>query len=88
MVDQLRVLAPDERAALVLVDELRGQHADIGPSGSNGGCEIVVELDGNPERAVVRALNAVDRWLASTGVGETMVSLDGRAYTLTAPRPK
>jgi len=88
MVDQLRVLAPDERSALALVDELRGHHAEIAPRGTNGACEIAVELDGNPERAVVRALNAVDRWLASTGVGETMVSLDGRAYTLTAPRPE
>jgi hypothetical protein len=85
MVDQLRVEVPDERAALALVDELRGQHSEIRPGGGEAGCEVVVELDGHPERAIVDALNAVDRWLVQLGVRETSVSLDGHSYTLSAP---
>jgi hypothetical protein len=88
VVDQLRVEAPDERAALALVDALRGQHAEIHPGGGEAECEVVVELDGNPERAIVDALNAVDRWLVQLGVRETTVSLDGHSYTLSAPHPE
>lgn len=81
MVELLRVEAPDEGAALALVDSLHGQHAEIAPS-SRGGCEIVVDLDGSPERAVVNALNAIDRWLAAAGLAGTRVTLDGRTYML------
>jgi hypothetical protein len=88
MVDQLRVEVPSERAALALVDELRGQHAEIELYAGGVGCEVVVELDGNPERAIVDALNAVDRWLARIGIGETTVRLDGHTYTLTPPLPE
>ena len=79
--DQLRVEAPNERAALALVAALQGQHVEIAPNGEDG-CEVVIELDGNPERAVVEALNVVDRWLSETRLGETTVVLDGRSYTL------
>ena len=82
MVDSLRVEAPDEGAALALVDSLHGQHAEIAPS-PRGGCEIVVDLDGSPERAVVEMLHAIDGWLVAAGLAGTRVTLDGRTYTLT-----
>jgi hypothetical protein len=85
LVDRLRVEAPDEGSALSLVDALRGHHAELAPH-EGGACEILVELDGNPERVVVEVLNAVDGWLASAGIAETRVTLDGRNYTLT-PKP-
>ena len=81
--DRLRVEAPDEESALALVHALRGHHAEIAPR-PEGGCEIFVELDGNPERAVVEVLNTVDGWLAASGMDTTKVTLDGRSYTLTS----
>jgi hypothetical protein len=82
MVDSLRVEAPDEGAAIALVDSLHGQHVEIAPS-PRGGCEIVVDLDGSPERAVVEMLHAIDGWLVAAGLAGTRVTLDGRTYTLT-----
>jgi hypothetical protein len=76
------VEAPDEGAAIALVDSLHGQHAEIAPS-PRGGCEIVVDLDGSPERAVVEMLHAIDGWLVAAGLAGTRVTLDGRTYTLT-----
>jgi hypothetical protein len=82
-VDQLRVEVPDERFALALVGVLHGKHAEIAPR-KDAGCDVVIELDGHLERAVVDALTAVDPWLAATDLGETTVILDGRSYTLPA----
>ena len=53
---------------------------------ADGGCEVLVALVGDPDRAVVEVLNNVDDWLVEHGLEAVRVHLDQRVYTLTPPR--
>jgi hypothetical protein len=75
----LRVEVPDPDSAISLVDELRDLHAELVPlEGSR--CEVQVELEDDRERQVLAALDAVERWLAGSGIEATSVKLGDQSF--------
>jgi hypothetical protein len=73
--------APDEAAALVLVQGMAGFHAEIAP-GSGVRCEVWVELEHDRDRRLADALRVVESWLVRAKVSVAPVRLDGRSYLL------
>lgn len=81
----LVIEVPDERHANALRRHL--QPFDVDTVVVDGRCEVRIALvDVNPERRVVKALSAIDEWLATAEVGFVRVHLDGSSYTLHGPR--
>jgi hypothetical protein len=80
----LRIEVPDETNADALCRLLRPFGVEA--IAVNGHFEVRVELIArSPERRVVDALNAIDRWLPTAAISFVRVHLDGRTYTLHAP---
>jgi hypothetical protein len=75
----LRVEVPDPDSAISLVDELRDLHAELVPL-EDSRCEVQIELEDDRERQVLAALDAVERWLAGTGIEATSVKLGDQSF--------
>jgi hypothetical protein len=82
LAEPLRVEAPSADLAHALMQRL---HAFPTELNEDGGCEVLVSLIGDPDRAVVEVLNGVDGWIVEHGLQSVRVHLDERAYTLTPP---
>jgi hypothetical protein len=82
--ERLIVEVPDAEAGLSLVDELQDLHAELVPI-EGARCQVQVELEEGRKRQVVAALEAVERWLADSGIEATRLRLDGRSYTVERP---
>lgn len=84
MYPPLRIEVPDMAHA----ERLRGflQTSDVETLAVNGHCEVRVGLfDRKPESRVVKALRAIDAWLATAGASSVLIHLDASSYTLHAP---
>ena len=79
--ERLVVEVPDADSGMSLVDELADLHAELVPL-EGARCEVRVELEGGRERQIVAALDAVERWLADSGIEATRLRLDDRSYTI------
>lgn len=81
--EPLRIELDDPELAESLRRELL--HAEV--VHLDGHAEIRVELiAGNPESMITTTLNRIDQWLARTGTPSVRIHLDGKVYTLSAPR--
>ncbi|MDP9304314.1 MAG: hypothetical protein M3O92_07385 [Actinomycetota bacterium] len=79
MTKRLLVEVPDLDSAISLVDVLKDLHAEVVPS-EGARCEVQVELDDDRERQLDAALDAVERWLARSGIEAAKVKLDDQTY--------
>ena len=77
----IRVATRDVESAKQLVADLVGL--------LDGGCvslqadgEVQIQLRGEPNGALVQALEAVERWLEQTGTAVAEVRIDERSYTV------
>jgi hypothetical protein len=77
----LCVDAPDEEAALQLVDSVPGFHAELAP-GVGTRCEVRIDLRGAGDGRLVTALGRIEHWLDEAGVRTAQVRLDGHRYLL------
>jgi hypothetical protein len=79
--ERLSIEVPNADSAISLIDELKDLHAEIVPS-EGGRCEVQVELEDDRERQLLAVLDAVERWLASSGIEATRARLGERSYAL------
>jgi hypothetical protein len=79
--ERLSVEVPNADSAISLIDELKDLHAEIVPS-EGGHCVVQVELEDDRERQLLAVLDAVERWLASSGIEATRARLGERSYAL------
>jgi hypothetical protein len=79
--ERFSVEVPNAESAISLIDELKDLHAEIVPI-DGGRCEVQVELELDRERQLVAVLDAVERWLASSGIEATRARLGERRYAL------
>lgn len=83
--EPIRIELDDQELAESLRRELSLFHADV--VHVRGRPEVRVELiTGNPDERIATTLHRVDQWLARTGTPSVRVYMDGRSYTLCAPR--
>jgi hypothetical protein len=79
--DRLLVEVTDVEAALQLVEELRGVHAEITP-GDDPRCLVVIELDPADAGWMARVTDGLERWAKRVAVRSVLVRLDKRGYLL------
>ena len=79
---EMRIVVPDATSASALAERLTaafGAHKISRPSGP----EVGVEVGRHSDRAVLRVLDAVDRWLDHTGAGFADMRLGKHSYRFT-----
>jgi hypothetical protein len=79
---EMRIVVPDAASADALAQRLS---MDFGPervslAGERG--EVGVEVAGDSDRAVVRILDAIQRWFDHVGAGSAELWLGGNSYRL------
>ncbi len=82
MAEPLRVETPNEDLAQALMRRLAAFPTELARNGTP--LEVQVSLVGDPDRAIVEVLNAVDAWLVESGLAAVRVHLDEHVYTLDA----
>jgi hypothetical protein len=78
---ELRIVVPDATSAAVLADRLVVAFGSEGVSLRNGRREVDVRIDrGEPDSAILHALEAVERWLDQARVVSVEMWLGERSY--------
>lgn len=83
--DRVRVEAPDRAAAEGLAEHLLGSFEAEAVS-LDGAHQVVIRPDRPFDRLVADVIPALETWLAASGRDSTTFLLDGRVYTVVAPR--
>ena len=81
MTERLVVEAPDQDSAIALVDEFKDIQAELAP-GEGARWEVRVELRDDRERQLEAALEAVERWLTSSGIEAAKVKVGGQTHVV------
>jgi hypothetical protein len=84
---ELRIVVPDATSAAVLADRLVVAFGSEDVSLRDGRREVDVRLDREPESAILRALDAVERWLDQARVGSVEMWLGERSYRFASWAP-
>jgi hypothetical protein len=77
---ELRIVVPDAPSATVLADRLSVAFGSEHVSLRDGRREVDVLIDREPDSAILRALEAVERWLDQARVGSVEMWLGERSY--------
>ena len=77
---ELRIVVPDATSANVLADRLIVAFGAERVSLRDGRREVDVRIDREPDSAILRALDAVERWLDQARSGSVEVWLGERSY--------
>jgi hypothetical protein len=77
---ELRIVVPDATSATALADRLILAFGSEHVSLRDGRREIDVRADREPDSAILRALEAVERWLDQARVGSVEMWLGERSY--------
>ena len=77
---ELRIVVPDATSATVLADRLVIAFGSEHVSLRDGRREVDVRIDREPDSAILRALDAVERWLDQARVGSVEMWLGERSY--------
>jgi hypothetical protein len=78
----LTVEAPDLESAMSLVRRFIGVFGGEAVSLDATGREVRAQAVDAPDNALEEALDAVESWLADTGIDQARVSCYGREYTM------
>jgi hypothetical protein len=84
---ELRIVVPDATSAAVLADRLVVAFGSEDVSLRDGRGEVDVRFDGEPDSAILRALEAVERWLDQGRVGSVEMWLGERSYRFASLAP-
>ena len=84
---ELRIVVPDATSATVLADRLILAFGSEHVSVRNGQREVDVLIDREPDSAILRALDAVERWLDQARAGSAEMWLGERSFTLAKATP-
>jgi hypothetical protein len=79
---EMRIVVPDAASATVLADRLT---VTFGPERISLRRErraIDVRIDPEPDRAILRVLDAVERWIDQSRVGSVEMRLGARSYRI------
>lgn len=79
---EMRIVVPDAAGASALAERLT---LAFGPDRISVGeepLEVDVVIDGEPDSAVVRVVDTVQRWFGQAGVGNVELWLGERSYQL------
>jgi hypothetical protein len=77
---ELRIVVPDATSATALADRLIVAFGSAHVSLRDGRREVDVRIDREPDSAILRALESVERWLDPARVGSVETWLGGRSY--------
>ena len=77
---ELRIVVPDATSATALADRLIVAFGSEHVSLRDGRREVDVRIDREPDSAILRALEAVERWLDQARVGSVEMWLGERSY--------
>jgi hypothetical protein len=84
---ELRIVVPDATSAAVLADRLVVTFGSEDVSLGDGRREVDVRIDREPDSAILRALEAVERWLDQARVGSVEMWLGERSYRFASWAP-
>ena len=84
---ELRIVVPDATSATVLADRLIVAFGCEHVSLRDGQREVDVRIDREPDSTILRALEAVERWLDQARVGSVEMWLGERSYRFTRWAP-
>jgi hypothetical protein len=84
---ELRIVVPDATSAAVLADRLVVAFGSEDVSLGDGRREVGVRIDREPDSAILRALEAVERWLDQARVGSVEMWLGERSYRFASWAP-
>jgi hypothetical protein len=79
---EMRIVVPDAASASVLADRLTDAFGSERISLRGERREVDVLIDREPDSAILRILDAVERWLEHARVGSVEMWLGERSYTL------
>ena len=77
---ELRIVVPDATSATVLADRLSLAFGPEHVSLRAGLQEVDVRIDREPDSTILRALDAVERWLDQARVGSVEMWVGERSY--------
>jgi hypothetical protein len=77
---ELRIVVPDATSAAVLADRLVVAFGSEDVSLRDGRREVDVWIDREPDSAILRALEAVERWLDQARVGSVEMWFGEHSY--------
>ena len=77
---ELRIVVPDATSATALADRLIVAFGSEHVSLRDGRREVDVRIDREPDSTILRALEAVERWLDQARVGSVEMWLGERSY--------
>jgi hypothetical protein len=82
MLVRVGVIDEDSAAGLIplLVKEVEAERVCFETSSQ----QLCIEVERNPDEALVRLLNVVERWLGDGGRAPTTIEIDERSYVLGA----
>lgn len=79
---EMRIVVPDAEGASDLADRLKVAFGSGSISFGGERREIDVSIDGEPDPAIVRVVDAVERWFGETRVANIELRLGERSYRL------
>lgn len=79
---EMRIVAPDDASATVLADRLAVAFGSERISLRGDRREVDVLIDREPDRAILRVLDAVERWIEQARVGSVEMWLGERSYRI------
>ena len=79
---EMRIVVPDDASASVLADRLAVAFGSERISLRGDRREVDVLIDREPDRAILRVLDAVERWLDHARVGSVEMRLGERSYRI------
>jgi hypothetical protein len=79
---QMRIVVPDDASATVLADRLIVAFGSERISLRGDRREVDVLIDREPDRAILRVLDAVERWIDQARVGSVEMWLGERSYRI------
>jgi len=79
---EMRIVVPDRASATVLAERLTGAFGTERILLRREHGEVDVVIDREPDSAILRVLDAVERWLDQATVGSAEMWLGDRSYRL------
>jgi hypothetical protein len=79
---EMRIVVPDAASATVLADRLTVTFGPERISLQREQREVDVLIDPEPDRAILRVLDAVERWIDQSRVGSVEMWLGERSYRI------
>ncbi len=77
---ELRIVVPDATSAIALADRLGVAFGSEHVSLRDGRREVDVRIDREPDSAILRALETIERWLDQARPGSVEMWLGERSY--------